>query len=125
MVKYFLEGKISYLYEGRCGKVIQDNEQVIRIISTIIWNLIILVVSLFTPNISVAIEFMGVLTVCTAFIFPALCMISLSNDHDHKSKFLKFIGITFILIGILMFFVIFYRALNGLNNLSENEYLCK
>ncbi|KAJ6217860.1 hypothetical protein RDWZM_009017 [Blomia tropicalis] len=45
---------------------------------TTIWNIIVLALAIITPNITVAIGFLGSLASCNVFIFPGLAVISLA-----------------------------------------------
>ena len=53
--------------------------------TTTLWNIIVLVLAIVTPNITVAIGFLGSLASCNVFIFPGLALISLARQY-HKLR---------------------------------------
>lgn len=48
---------------------------------TTVWNAIVLVLAIVTPNITVAIGFLGSLASCNVFIFPGLALVSLARRY--------------------------------------------
>ncbi|CAG2113653.1 unnamed protein product [Medioppia subpectinata] len=50
-----------------------------RVGITSVWNVLALILSVLTPNITIAIGFLGAIGACNSFIFPGICMICLSR----------------------------------------------
>lgn len=53
-----------------------------RIIITTFWFITTVLLSIFTPNITVVIELLGCLASANVFIFPGLCLLSMINMND-------------------------------------------
>lgn len=48
---------------------------------TSVWNVVVLMLAIVTPNITVAIGFLGSLASCNVFIFPGLALVALSRRY--------------------------------------------
>lgn len=57
-----------------------------HILITTIWNAVVLLLAIVTPNITVAIGFLGSLASCNVFVYPGMALISLSWRHYQQSK---------------------------------------
>ncbi|NP_001091398.1 putative sodium-coupled neutral amino acid transporter 7 [Xenopus laevis] len=79
-----------------------------RVLQTVIWFLLTLLLALFIPDIGRVISLIGGLAACFIFIFPGLCLIhlKLSEIHEHKSKSwwaLLSYGVIMVTIGTFIF----------------------
>ena len=103
-----------------------------RVVITSVWNLIVLILSLVTPNITIAIGFLGSLAAFNVFLFPGLCMTALSRRIGRESageswlltRGLFAYGVFIIITSIFMFVVILMQVVNDLTNDNQHELLC-
>ena len=107
-----------------------------RIVITSLWNLSVLLLSLVTPNITIAIGFLGSLAACNVFLFPGLCMTALARRlsaaaqvHEEERplfpRILFIYGIFIIFTGVFMFFIILFQVINDLGADERHELLCQ
>ncbi|CAG2101308.1 unnamed protein product [Medioppia subpectinata] len=102
-----------------------------RIIITSIWNTVVLILSIVTPNITIAIELLGSLAACNVFVFPGLCMVALAKrmahfgDHVLFSKGLYIYGFLVIITGAFIFVIVFIQVINDLLYSEGETLLCK
>ncbi len=57
-----------------------------HILITTVWNVVVLLLAIVTPNITVAIGFLGSLASCNVFVYPGMALITLAAQHYHQSK---------------------------------------
>ncbi|XP_054165008.1 sodium-coupled neutral amino acid transporter 7-like [Oppia nitens] len=101
-----------------------------RIVITTIWNVVVLILSIVTPNITIAIELLGSLASCNVFIFPGLCMVALAKRRAHLgnnvlfNKSLLIYGVVVILTGAFIFVIVFIQVINDLLYSEGESLLC-
>ncbi|CAG2161906.1 unnamed protein product [Oppiella nova] len=102
-----------------------------RIIITSVWNAVVLLLSIVTPNITIAIELLGSLASCNVFVFPGLCMVALAKRMSRLgtnvlfSKALHIYGLLVILTGAFIFVIVFIQVINDLLYSEGEALLCK
>ncbi|XP_059158756.1 sodium-coupled neutral amino acid transporter 7-like [Physella acuta] len=89
---------------------ILTREKTRRVITTLVWFTLTLLLSIFTPNIGVAIQILGANTALLIFVFPGLCLlktmeniIESDKNQPKEVRVLKWIGITYSVLGVFMF----------------------
>lgn len=102
-----------------------------RIVITTIWFITTLLLSVVTPNITVAMELLGSLASCNVFLFPGMCIISLAYRNHPRfrtlySKMLFICGLFIMLTGVFFFFLMIYQGTRDLIYGSEDldQFLC-
>ncbi|XP_053305287.1 putative sodium-coupled neutral amino acid transporter 8 [Spea bombifrons] len=94
----WLDHKTSYIYT--------TYERLIRVILTVLWILITLIISLFVPDISKVISVIGGISAFFIFIFPGICLIcavEVEPMSPRKKNILITWGIISILCGAFIF----------------------
>ena len=95
-----------------------------RVVITTLWNIVVLILSIFTPNITVAIELLGSFAACNVFIFPGLCMVALSLRFENLTgKLMKAYGILIIITGAFMGTIVLFQVFNDLYNAPPEEHI--
>ncbi|XP_050409961.2 sodium-coupled neutral amino acid transporter 7 [Patella vulgata] len=94
-------------------EVIEQRERKMRIVVTLIWFTITVVLAIFIPNIGVVIEFLGALSALLIFLFPGMCLMKSMldkkdkgpevNPNSNRTTFLIFVGCAFITLGVFIF----------------------
>lgn len=97
-----------------------------RVITTLIWFILSLVLALFIPTIGKAIALVGGLAGCFILIFPGLCFVQLyRNDFSLTSPMKKMflvMGITLMLFGVFLFGEITTQAIiNDIHSDANND----
>ncbi|XP_059158754.1 sodium-coupled neutral amino acid transporter 7-like [Physella acuta] len=89
---------------------IVNREKTRRIITTLVWFALTLLLSIFIPNIGVIIQILGAVIALLIFVFPGLCLlktiqnrVELGEEQPTKVRVLKGIGIAFAVLGVLIF----------------------
>ncbi|GFR07084.1 putative sodium-coupled neutral amino acid transporter 7 [Trichonephila clavata] len=87
-----------------------------RIVVTTLWFMTTLLLAVLAPNIGVVIELLGCLASVNIFIFPGLCLISLSQRSDQylehwKSRAKAFVASLMIMFGTFVFGVVFTKVI--------------
>ncbi|XP_077420339.1 sodium-coupled neutral amino acid transporter 7 [Vanacampus margaritifer] len=94
-------------WQGEQVEVCVRREQRRRIVQTLLWFVITLVLALFTPDIGRVISLIGGLAACFIFIFPGLCLIQaklLETDNRSASCHgLVVFGIVMVTLGAFVF----------------------
>ncbi|XP_059158338.1 sodium-coupled neutral amino acid transporter 7-like [Physella acuta] len=99
---------------GMCWKMspeeILHREKTRRVITTLVWFTLTLLLSIFIPNIGVAIEIIGAFDAVFIFVFPGLCLLkTMQNRIETGEKqpktvhVLKGIAIAFLIVGVFIF----------------------
>lgn len=108
-----------------------NDELKLRVLITSAWNIICLILSIVTPNITIAIGFLGSLAACNVFVFPGLCMVSLAKRNSKLSSkqvtysiLLMIYGVIIILTGVFMFVIILVQVVSDLQADNEHGVLC-
>lgn len=86
-----------------------------------------LVLSIYTPNITIAIELLGSFASCNVFVFPGMCMVAMARRFKNKlaCNVLKYYGIFVMLTGALFFVIVMVQVSHDLQSSSEEHILCK
>ncbi|XP_005090551.1 putative sodium-coupled neutral amino acid transporter 7 [Aplysia californica] len=81
-----------------------------RIITTILWFIATLLLSIFIPNIGVVIQILGAFAAIFIFIFPGMCLLKTMQDRIETGEpqprlvhFMKGFSIVFIVLGAFIF----------------------
>ncbi|XP_059158341.1 sodium-coupled neutral amino acid transporter 7-like [Physella acuta] len=89
---------------------ILHREKTRRIITTLVWFTLTLLLSIFIPNIGVAIEIIGAFLAVFIFVFPGLCLLkTMQNRIETGEKqpktvhVMKGIAIAFLIVGVFIF----------------------
>ncbi|VDI40249.1 solute carrier family 38 (sodium-coupled neutral amino acid transporter), member 7/8 [Mytilus galloprovincialis] len=112
---------------------IEDSERNRRIIVTIVWFILTLLLAVFIPNIGVVIQILGAFAAVFIFIFPGMCMMSaVQNLVDdgiwtRRLKGLAAFACAFILIGAFIFGLTLTQSViadkNGVKA-DKSKYTC-
>ncbi|CAG2243655.1 SLC38A7_8 [Mytilus edulis] len=112
---------------------IEDSERNRRIIVTIVWFILTLLLAVFIPNIGVVIQILGAFAAVFIFIFPGMCMMSaVQNLVDdgiwtRRLKGLAIFACAFILIGAFIFGLTLTQSViadkNGVKA-DKSKYTC-
>ncbi|XP_054155292.1 sodium-coupled neutral amino acid transporter 7-like [Oppia nitens] len=104
-----------------------------RISITTAWNVSALILAVLTPDITIAIGFLGAIGACNSFIFPGICMICLAKrqlknsfNPQKVSMIALFIyGVFITTMGATMSTIVIIRAIYDLSTNSESIELCQ
>ena len=99
-----------------------------RIILTIIWFVLSLVIAILIPDISPVINLMGSLSAAFIFLFPGICLLQSTLQKDprlffNKNRFLLFIAISMITLGAFVCGIIFVEAIQNFSKVPLNKAL--
>ncbi|XP_050409345.1 sodium-coupled neutral amino acid transporter 7-like [Patella vulgata] len=123
---------------GLTPEVIEQRERKMRIVVTLIWFTITVVLAMFIPNIGVVIQFLGALSALLIFLFPGMCLMKSMLDqqdavpkfkpNSNRIKFLIFFACVFLTLGAFIFGLILCQAiqkdLHGTKYKVKGDYLC-
>ncbi|XP_059148108.1 sodium-coupled neutral amino acid transporter 7-like [Physella acuta] len=93
-------------------------EKTRRVITTLVWFTLTLILSVFIPNIGVVIEILGAFAAAYIFVFPGLCLLKTMQDRlesgekqNKKVHLLRVIAIVFIVVGVFIFGLTLSKAI--------------
>lgn len=94
-------------FQGEQVEVCVRREQRRRILQTLVWFVVTLILALFIPDIGRVISLIGGLAACFIFVFPGLCLIQakLAETDDRSASWhgLVCFGIVMVTIGAFIF----------------------
>nr|XP_046241744.1 putative sodium-coupled neutral amino acid transporter 7 [Scatophagus argus] len=94
-------------FQGEQVEVCVRREQRRRILQTLVWFVVTLVLALFIPDIGRVISLIGGLAACFIFVFPGLCLmqVKLSETDDRSASWhgLVVFGVIMVTIGAFIF----------------------
>uniref|UniRef100_H3CV83 Sodium-coupled neutral amino acid transporter 7 n=1 Tax=Tetraodon nigroviridis TaxID=99883 RepID=H3CV83_TETNG len=94
-------------FRGEQVEVCVRREKRRRVLQTLVWFVVTLVLALFTPDIGRVISMIGGLAACFIFVFPGLCLIQAKlSETDNRSASwhgLVIFGIVMVTVGAFIF----------------------
>ncbi|MEQ2257000.1 hypothetical protein ILYODFUR_029871, partial [Ilyodon furcidens] len=94
-------------FQGEQVEVCVRREQRRRILQTLVWFVVTLVLALFIPDIGRVISLIGGLAACFIFVFPGLCLMQakLSETDSRSTSWhgLVILGVAMVTLGAFIF----------------------
>ncbi|XP_059158330.1 sodium-coupled neutral amino acid transporter 7-like [Physella acuta] len=97
---------------------ISHKEKLRRVITTLVWFTLTLLLSIFIPNIGVAIQLLGALSAVFIFVLPGLCLLNAMQNilesgekQDQRVHVLRAIAMVFLAVGAFIIGVIVCQAI--------------